>query len=130
MALLEVECPNCHQRIMARFIADVRTTTFRTGPRVTYYNKIIGCYPKSVWRRENLLNIYANEIFLSVCEGDDKDLWIETVMDDYDLPEDIAKEILERVMAKREMVNTSYGLRRKEETLIKTLEIPDQMPSL
>ncbi|MHC1631291.1 MAG: hypothetical protein ACXQT4_03210 [Methanotrichaceae archaeon] len=132
MPLIEIECPNCHEKILARFIADIRTTTFRTGPHVTCHNKIIGCYPQSIWRRETWINIYANEIKLSVYEGDDRDLWIETLMTEHDLPRDIAEDIMERIMFLRNLVNTPSGLMKRMSISEseKISYIPDQMPSL
>ena len=123
--LLEIECPNCHQNILTRFIADVKTTTFRTGAHITYHNRITRCHPQSVWRRENLINIYANEIRLSVYEGDDKDLWIETLTTEYDLPRDIAEDIIERVMFQRVLVSSSSGLIKKERIFEEASYMPD-----
>jgi hypothetical protein len=83
------------------------------------------CHPQSVWRRENLINIYANEIRLGVYEGDDKELWIETLTTEYDLPRDIAEDIIERVMFQRVLVNTSSGLIKKESIFEEASYMPD-----
>ncbi|MEA2046626.1 MAG: hypothetical protein U9N48_08950 [Euryarchaeota archaeon] len=129
MSLLEVECPNCQQRILARVIVDVRTTAFRTGPHITHHSKVIGCYPQSVWRRENLISIYANEIRLGIYEGDDRELCIENLIMEYDLPHNIAEDIMERVMVQNDLVNTSSGLMRRENIPGKTPHILAEMPS-
>jgi hypothetical protein len=62
---------------------------------------------------------------LSVFEGDDKDLWVETLTTEYDLPRDIAEDIIERVMFQRVLVNTSSGLIKKESIFEEASYMPD-----
>ena len=72
-----------------------------------------------------MINIYANEIRLGVYEGDDKELWIETLTTEYDLPRDIAEDIIERVMFQRALVNSSSGLIKKESIFEEASYMPD-----
>jgi hypothetical protein len=72
-----------------------------------------------------LIDIYANEIRLSVHEGDDKELWIETLTTEYDLPSDIAEDVMERVLFQRVLVNSSSGLIKKESIFEKGSYMPD-----
>jgi len=62
---------------------------------------------------------------LSVYEGDDKDLWIETLTTEYDLPRDIAEDIIERVMFQRVLVSSSSGLIKKERIFEEASYMPD-----
>lgn len=72
-----------------------------------------------------MIDIYANEIRLSVHEGDDKELWIETLTTEYDLPSDIAEDVMERVLFQRVLVNSSSGLIKKESIFEKGSYMPD-----
>ncbi|TRZ68306.1 MAG: hypothetical protein D4Q77_01470 [Methanothrix sp.] len=66
---------------------------------------------------------------MGIYEGDDRELCTENLIVEYDLPHNIAEDIMERVMVQNDLVNTSSGLMRRENVPGKTPHILAEMPS-